>query len=441
MTGNTSFTQDNTPRNPNSVFKNSIYGLLGFALPTLAMLATYPVLIKTLGAESFGIFVLATSLTGLLSLMDLGFTPATVKFVAEDVQSGNYEGLAEVILASALFFGILGAVGTLLVNLLTPRLVEIFRVAPNLRSEAVAVFRISAYQMPPLLLITVCIAVFKGLARFKLSTVVLTLLNTLSLGSVAIAVGIFHLSLRSSIAISVFIHFVILIFAVWLVSLALREQRIGWVWKWPPLAVFRRMLRFSSLLAIVTLVGVTTQQLPKFLIGMKLGPAEAGMYAAIAGIAFKVHSLAGGATEVMMPYSAYVTNHDLFKKTCRKMQMFSVGFGATALFPLIIFPFPLIALWLGRETAGKTQILMRLLALATMMTVPATVPYHVLNGVGKPVWNALIGVGHLCILLASLGLIFLGWGLSLESFGVAFLIANSFYLTGYLVAQRKILNV
>jgi len=68
-----------------SIARNVIHGLLGFVIPTIVVVASYPVLVHRLGAAAFGVYLLALSLSGTVMLLDLGFCGATVKFVAADL--------------------------------------------------------------------------------------------------------------------------------------------------------------------------------------------------------------------------------------------------------------------------------------------------------------------------------------------------------------------
>src|SRR5579864_4653319 len=94
-----------------SVGRSAWHGLLGFAVPSLVVFASYPVLIRHLGAAAFGIYLLAASLSGALMFLDLGFSAATLRFVAQDLAAGRPQAAADVVVTSLVFYGGMGLVG------------------------------------------------------------------------------------------------------------------------------------------------------------------------------------------------------------------------------------------------------------------------------------------------------------------------------------------
>ncbi|MFZ8832393.1 MAG: lipopolysaccharide biosynthesis protein [Thermodesulfobacteriaceae bacterium] len=65
-----------------SNFKNAVYNAIGFIFPVAVGLITTPYIVHKLGTEIYGIYVLAISLAGMLSFLDLGFGQGIIKFVS-----------------------------------------------------------------------------------------------------------------------------------------------------------------------------------------------------------------------------------------------------------------------------------------------------------------------------------------------------------------------
>src|SRR6185369_11581473 len=96
------------------------HGVLGFALPAAVVLASYPVLLRRLGGAAFGVYLLAASLSGASTFLDLGFSAATLKFVAADLAAGRLRAAANVIVTSLLCYSVIGITGGLVVMALAP---------------------------------------------------------------------------------------------------------------------------------------------------------------------------------------------------------------------------------------------------------------------------------------------------------------------------------
>jgi O-antigen/teichoic acid export membrane protein len=75
------------------VGRNVVHGVLGFAGPMMVVVASYPVLVGHLGPAAFGVYLLALSMSGTVTLLDLGFWAATLKFVAGDLAAGRHSAL------------------------------------------------------------------------------------------------------------------------------------------------------------------------------------------------------------------------------------------------------------------------------------------------------------------------------------------------------------
>jgi len=64
------------------VMRNAMHGLVGFVAPAVVVFASYPVLLHHLGPAAFGVYLLAVSMSGAMMFLDLGFSAATLRFVA-----------------------------------------------------------------------------------------------------------------------------------------------------------------------------------------------------------------------------------------------------------------------------------------------------------------------------------------------------------------------
>src|SRR5437588_11464434 len=99
--------------------RNAVWNLLSLVAPMLVALGAIPSLIRTLGADRFGILTLAWMLIGYSSLFDLGLGRALTKLVSEgfgDETSPNSRrtGLASAVWTALVLMGIFGCAGALI---------------------------------------------------------------------------------------------------------------------------------------------------------------------------------------------------------------------------------------------------------------------------------------------------------------------------------------
>jgi O-antigen/teichoic acid export membrane protein len=406
-----------------SIRRNSFYGLLGFAIPTAVLLVAYPVLVRHLGAAAFGIYILATSISGTLAFLDFGFSSATLRFVAEDVAKENREAAADVIIASLIFYGGLGALGAIGIWVISPWLVSLFSVDRAMQPDAITAFRLTAIQFGAFLLTTVFISLFKGLQRFELSTLVLSSLSALTYGGATVAVLLADIGLIGITAISLIANLTVLAFSI-VVGLSLsRASGIPLAAGRPSLATFRRMFGFGAIMAVNSVAGLLLYKIQQYFVGALIGAVAVTIYVLAFTIALKAHAVVNAITEVMFPLASALQDRRRLRHVYLRMLIGSAVVALMILLPLAIFPKPIMTLWVGAELAEQVSPLLPILALACFFLSLSPAPYHVVNGIGRPGFNTWFYAINALTNVAMIGLFTLGH-ITVIRFAWAFAIAN-----------------
>src|SRR5207237_2919682 len=109
-----------------------------------------PFLIRTLGRESYGLWVLVMSfsvLLGFLSLLDLGIQSSVVRFVAEHNASENKQQLIDVFRTALAVYLVIGAAAGVGIALFARLgLLSIFQVSPSLAPAGQQMLYLMALQ-------------------------------------------------------------------------------------------------------------------------------------------------------------------------------------------------------------------------------------------------------------------------------------------------------
>lgn len=412
--------------------RNSFFGFLGFAVPTAIVLIAYPVLVHQLGQEAFGIYLLATSISGVMGFLDFGIAAATLKFIAEDTAREDMKGAAEVLATSFLFYGLLGGIVTSALFLLAPWLSTLFQIAEGLRSSAIWVFRLAAIQFGLFVLTTVLISFFKGLQRFELSTITLSALSIITLGPAALGAALFDLDVVAVTAIGVAANAIILVgCAVYGVRLA-HERGIPFRGARPSKRTFKRMASFGGVMTVNSISSVLLYQVQQYLIAMMIGSAAVATYRLATTVPAKVHSVVNSLTEVLFPFSSTSTDRKRLRHVYVRMLIGSGVVALVLLLPMSLFSEFLLTVWLGQELAGQVAPLIPIFALAYFFLALSPAPFHLMNGLGKPWINTVsfafnAGANIVLILLFNRDVV------SLEGFAWAFAIANAINGVAYQV--------
>ena len=113
------------------IFRNVSFNVLGRIIPLIIGVACLPFIISGLGIEQFGILsIVWASLLNYFTFFDLGLGQGLTKFVSQFFY--QEERLSRLIWTSFAFALVLGLLGTVVVILITPVLVnDIFKISPE----------------------------------------------------------------------------------------------------------------------------------------------------------------------------------------------------------------------------------------------------------------------------------------------------------------------
>jgi len=371
------------------VRRNSFFGFVGFLVPTLVLFVVYPILVRHLGMATLGLYLLATSMSGALAFLDAGFSAATLKFVAEDLALGMKQRVAETLVASTLFYGGVGALGGFALWILAPWMVSIFKVDPALRATAIVVFRLAAVQFAVFFTMTVFISLFKGMQRFHLSTMSLSLLSVLTYGGAVIAVMFTDSGVVGVTAASLAANVIVLTFSAAVGVFICADQGIPLRTARPTVATYKRMLGFGFFMTVNGIAGLLLLQIQKYLIGITLGPAAVGIYQTASVPPSKVHAAVNAATEVLFPMTSASKDPVRLRSLYLRMVGATVAFSTLAFLPMVLFGPRLISLWLGQSNSPELQALFVIFAIAYFFQALNPPAFHLLNGLGKPWINTI----------------------------------------------------
>jgi O-antigen/teichoic acid export membrane protein len=408
-----------------SLRRNSIFGVLGFLIPTVVVLLAYPVLIHALGAVAFGVFLLATGMSGVLGFLDLGFSAATLQFIAEDVARDDQRAAGHTLTTSLAYYGAVGSLAGLLLWVLTPWLVHVFSVQPDMRPQAIGVFHLGAIQLAVFFAITVFVSFFKGLHRFDLSTLILSALSALTYGAAVVGVKLYGASLYGVTAIGLAANVVVLVASAGLAGHVCRSHGIP-VWSTPPSgASMHRMLRFGVFVAAEKVAALLTNQAQRLIIAGFLGPAAVTLYQTAYTVSIKGIAALRGAFEVLTPTTARLSQRmgagsvarlrSLYLRSTAAAAVLSIGGMGT----LFLVAGPLIHWWLRSPIESQVTSLVRVFCVGMAVNGITPVAYNVIAGLKRPQINTALTM--LDPLVMGALLVVLGAdGLSVHDFAVAY---------------------
>jgi O-antigen/teichoic acid export membrane protein len=405
-----------------NVGRNVVHGVLGFVGPLLIVVACYPVLVRHLGPAAFGVYLLALSLSGTVSLLDLGFWAATLKFVASDLASGRPRAAADVIVTSLMAYTALGILGGTTIAIFAPSLAGFFRIHEP--APAILTFRLAALLFMMILPASVFVSVAKAAGQFDRSAVFASLLSIATYGGAVVAV-LAGAGLVGAMAATVVANFAASA-AIATAGVRLCRARGIRLSRGRPVA-FRRMLGFGWVLTVNSLAAFLLYQVQRYVAGVVLGPVAVTVIQTASVVPSKMHAAVSAATEVMFPFSSVSRDRARLRQIYLRMLWGSALVASAGFAALVLLARPLLVIWVGAGLAASVWPLLPIFALGYFFLALSPAPFHLVNGLGRPGLNTLFYVMNALLNVAFLAATATG-GVTLLKLAWSFAAAN--VLTG-----------
>ena len=143
-----------------------------------------PVIVKSLGKELYGIWVLIVSVTGYFTVLDFGVNTAIIRYVSRSAAQKDYDGTRAVYSTSLAIFGIIALTILLFALVFGYFFQDFFRLYSLSRQYLYAVFMVSALDLACGLFFSVYLSVLGGLQDFKFinySSIVINIIKSIIL--------------------------------------------------------------------------------------------------------------------------------------------------------------------------------------------------------------------------------------------------------------------
>ncbi|HZS57343.1 MAG TPA: flippase [Bryobacteraceae bacterium] len=389
--------------------RNILWNFLGAGLPLLVGLVAIPPLLQGLGTDRFGVLAFGWMLVGYLSLFDLGFSRALTQLVAQRLGANNIKHIPELISTAIILVSAFGVIGAVIVWLCVPLLVNgIFRIPPELHSEARAAFYLLALSLPFVLSSTMFRAVLEAYQRFAIVNVIKALLGiSMLLGPLLV------LPLSNNLALAVST----IVAARMIVTIAFyrncRKTVEGWRgYKFVKTHV-RSLAKFGGWMTVSNILGPAMVSMDRFLMGILISTTAVAYYSIPYEMVTKLWIVPASTASVLFPALAASIGKDV--ERARMLYRRGIEYNYLILFPIVLtvvtFAKEGLNAWLGRDFAFQAALVLQLLALGVLINSLANFPFALIQANGRPDVTARIHVIELPFYLGAL------W-LGLQYFGI-----------------------
>lgn len=338
------------------LLRNTIVNGLANASNALVTIALTPFLLHQLGAEGYGLWVLALGLTftsGYLALADLGISDAAVKLIAEARARGDQRRMDGIVSTTVFAFGAIGLAVGAFVALAAPWLVDVLGVDAGLAATARVLFTVVALEVVVELPTEGLRAVLTGLQRYTWlraidvvgrllwgALVVVALLRghgVLALGVLAVAVAV-----GRAVATLVAAHHVA-------PGLRIRPRLVS-------RAILRESASYGWIVGGLRFLSIIYAQMDRVIVSVVVSVAAVASYE----VAFRIQSMAVlvlvMASSAVLPAASYNAARDDAEKQ-REMYLrgskYTLALAVPVCLSALLFADRIIVAWVGADYLGS----------------------------------------------------------------------------------------
>ena len=365
-----------------SIAKNTIYNLLGNIIPSIFALVFIPLLIKGLGTERFGILTIAWMIIGYFSFFDFGIGKGLTKIIAEKLGSNQTNQISKIFWTSLFLMVSISLLASIIISFFVPSLVNVFNISKNLRQETTSIFYILALAIPIVTTMTGLRGLLEAHQKFAIINVMKVFLGMFTfLGPLLVLI-----ITNSLFWIIVFLLFIrIIIWLLYLLQCLNVQKEIRNEIKIDFKSI-TPVLKFSIWITLGNIIAPIILYSDRFLIGALISVTAITYYVTPYELVTRLMMIPVALSGVLFPIfsASFISNPD----TTKKIFFRGVKFIFLTMYPFILliitFSYEGLELWLGKDFAINSSLILQFLAAGILMNSLSLIPNNFFQGIGKP---------------------------------------------------------
>ncbi len=374
-----------------TVTRNVSTRYLAIAIEMVVGFLLLPFNVAHLGQSAYGLWVLTTSVTAYFSVLDLGYSGALVKFVAQYRARRDAQALNEVLSTTFFLFTLFGVLTYVVALVLAAHLDAVVHIAPNQVRTGQIVLLVTSVNVALGMAFSVFGALTNGFQRYDLNNVVG--------GASSVVVAVVNLAVLSA--------------GYGLIALVVATTAVRvltyWIYRanayrvFPGLRLrprfvrperFRELTSLSVYMLAIDWSSKVNFSLDTLVIGIFLNTSAVAVWSVGQRLAQATQRLTNQLNEMLFPT---IVHHDASEHRTRLQQLLLVGtrLSLATVVPiggaLMVMAPPLVHAWVGPAFSGSV-IVVRLLALTVMIRVGHATANTLLKGAGEHRLVAINGI-------------------------------------------------
>ena len=354
---------------------NMIFTILMIAITVV----TVPLYIGQIGLERYGILTLVWTLTGMLSVFDLGMGAATTHFVARARSGLPGPAIGNVIMTTGLVNLTIGSVlGLLFWIAIGPLVFGRVDVGEGLGGEIAGMLDWIALLIPVSLLSAIFRSTLDGQRRFitgnvigsggNIATVIGALMTAYWVGPALPNLVLSVLTVRSVVLVAYFLA-------------CLSALRSGHLMTGKE---FRETLRFGGWDLLFSSVSGVLGSADRFVIGWIAGASATALYAIPMSFTARLRFLPEAVLRTLFPRLSETAGIEEHRRLGQRALTGVIVAMATIIIPAILFVRPFFGIWLGPEFSASSGAIAQILLVTVFLQSCLRVLFVIERAAGRP---------------------------------------------------------
>lgn len=414
--------------------KNISYRFVAFTWPMLFSILITPVIVLKLGVKDYGVYIFVGTITGLLSLLDLGVSYAVIKFLAEYQAKGEESKIKKLISSANSLFLLIGLAGLAITILI------------SLAGNWLFVERLAGQQFYLILFLLAGAGFFvssinnlyalipEALQRYDISSKLSIAYQTISSLTILILVLVGYKLIAifwAQLILTLIFFFTRRYYALKILPLA--KYNLGW-----DAQEIKNCYRFGLATVINNTASISLASLDRLIIPIFIGPSQLTYYSLPGNVAARIPGVTDNLSGIIFPISASINSvgdeEKIKRFYIRSVRLVTVIASAISL-SVIFLAYPIMRYWISPEVADKSAGVLIILTL-TNFTIALLSPINAFFfGLGKLKFSTTLNL-VMAIINASLLLWLLpNYGITGAAWAYLLSVSPIFYMI-YFIEQK-----
>ncbi len=355
-------------------------------------IATTPYIVRNLGVDSYGLYVIVSVVVGYFSFLDLGLGAALVKYISEYDAAGDTRAVERIVRTGSGVYLVLGVLGAGVIAVVSSVLVEhVLTLGESEESVARVAFYLAALGFLVNLPAQTFSVVPAALQRFDV-----VVIRTIGFGTASIGGTIIVLALGYGLLAVLVVNLVITVMTAASFYLKSRTLVPG-VSFMPRISRFelRLLLRFGALRAVQRISTRIVFQLDRFVVGAFAPIAAVSYYAVPLALSQQVTGVVSNVGTAVFPAASALTGQrdqrrveELYLRTMKLAALIALPIASLMFF----YAHEIMRYWLSPEFEANSSSVLMILAVANLLFAATTVPAVTLDATGRIKISTLFGL-------------------------------------------------